>query len=117
MKGGIKREDGLSVHYVISLRAAFFEQTQGQTQRGRPSQTDQIKSCFSVGVVIEGLFEVTKVTLKLKGGENGHKLWRSCIRNSAVQKLCLRNVFKPTTRSVCTHRGNLLKLHSGMKTF
>lgn len=58
MEGG----EGIFVHFVTRLRAAFFEQTQGHTQRVRPSERDQIKKQdFVVGIIMEALFEASKV--------------------------------------------------------
>lgn len=76
MEGG----EGLFVHFVTRLRAAFFEQTQGHTQRVRPSERDQIKKQdFVVGIIMEALFEASKV-LKFGKSNSWHKLWKSCER-------------------------------------
>lgn len=57
------REGKASLYdFVTRLRAAFFEQTQGHTQRVRPSERDQIKKQdFVVGIIMEALFEASKV--------------------------------------------------------
>lgn len=66
-KRWVKGKKTVLVYNTICFRAAFFEQAQGQTQRVRPSETEQIKSRFSaVCIIIEALFRGAEVLKRWK---------------------------------------------------